>query len=267
MSYKVWFTILSLSYALDTLPQQGTIIIGAIANDGIIIAADSRAGIAGNNKEILAYIDSLPKLTLLINRYPIAFAGKGNLLDKFYINIVKDFNKTEPKNKDVQSCFIDFREYLLNISPRIENTFIGGAYYDSAPWLFSFSDSIKTASQDMFYFNEPELTPYLKKYTDSNISCKKLAIILDSVIHKYAMDAHKEAMIGGPVSIIKISEGNKIEWMQNNLVHKQPKDYATLLSMIKTKKIKTIPVVKDGVRKAIEAMESKSKSLNVLSPP
>lgn len=263
MKSKAILTVLILLSQLVSKSQiRGTVIIGAIATDGILIVADSRACIVGPNNELVAYIDSVPKLTLLNSQYPIALAGKSTLGDKFYINIINDFNNTEQIEKDISQSFVDFREYLLNLSPHLGASFVGGGYYNNAPYLFDFSDSTKHAGQDAFIFNHPELAPYLKKYADSLVSCERLIKILPPIIYDFAKDSKKEYEIGGPIAIIKITLGNKIEWVQNNFLFKQPKDYNTLVDLIENGKIKITPVVENGIIKAIDGMKSNPKYIH-----
>ena len=72
-----------MNYINKHLTIKGTLIIGAFGTDGIILAVDSRSGIVGPNNKIIGYIDSVPKMSLLNNQFPIAIAGKSTLGEEF----------------------------------------------------------------------------------------------------------------------------------------------------------------------------------------
>ena len=132
---------------------KGTMVIDAICTDGNLIIADSRGCIVDSEKKPIEYFDSLPKINLLINQFPVAFAGSATLGDKFYIEIIDDFNKIESEMKGISQSFVDFRDYLLNIDSTFETSFIGGGYYNNAPYIFHFSSKFKYAGQDAFIAN------------------------------------------------------------------------------------------------------------------
>src|SRR4051812_31941946 len=80
---------------------KGTVIIAVIGKDGIVIAADSRGAIAGNSEQdILGYMDSLPKF-ILINGFPLAFAGSATAGEKSITALADSFNRIEPKSKNI----------------------------------------------------------------------------------------------------------------------------------------------------------------------
>ena len=104
-----------------------------------------------------------------------------------------------------------------------------------------------------------ELTPYLKPYLENVVSCDKLIKLLPDLIYKFAKDSKLESKIGGPLTIIKITQDNNLTWIQNNFISNQPKNYNNVIELMEKGLIKLIPVVKDGVNKAIHAMKLNKK--------
>ena len=79
MNFKpLFFILISLLCVRNCFSQNkidfelhGTIIIAAIGSDGIVMAADSRTAIPGKLGNVIAFIDSVPKLFPL-NKYVYA---------------------------------------------------------------------------------------------------------------------------------------------------------------------------------------------------
>jgi hypothetical protein len=148
---------------------------------------------------------------------------------------------------------------LVKIETKFQQIFIGGGYYQGTAYLFSFNNTDKSADAKGFVFSEPDLIPYLQKYTDTARSCKELKDILERVIYTYAKDKNKEFEIGGPISIINVLPGNKIIWAQNNFLDKRVQDYTTMVKLIKDGKISLTPVSGNTRESIIKAMESNPK--------
>jgi len=244
---------------ISQMTIKGTLIIGAIGTDGIILAVDSRVCIIGPDSNVIGYIDSIPKLSLLNDQFPIAFAGKSTIGEEFVESIIKQFNDQENRSRNVQESFIDFREVLEKVDNRFSQKFIGGGYYEAKPYLFSFNNTERSADPTGFVFSEPDLAPYIEKYTDRTRSCKQLGNILEAAIYSYAQDKKKEFEIGGPISIINVLPGNEIVWQQNNFSSRRVKNYTTFVNLIKEDKINLTPVPGVTREYVIRAMESNPK--------
>lgn len=216
---------------------KGTIIIGVICKDGILIAADSRGAIMGNENKIMAYVDSLPKIGLLNDRYPIAFAGKSTLKERFVMDIIQDFPFRTLKGAG--STFNAFRNYIFGISNQFDQHFIGGGFHTNGlPYIFSFTKDSGSIEGNSVVFNHPNFEKCIKDYVDTLRSSQEWGHILQKIIPIFAKKEKLTQEIGGPISMILIDKGNNIHWLQNNFLSKREVNYTDFVNKIERKEIK-----------------------------
>lgn len=233
--------VLLLSCNCNSIKYQvgGTLVICAIASDGIIIAIDSRASIKGDKNNWVAFADSLPKLFLLNNKYPIAVTGGFSIHGKTCQSIISDFNLIEDPNKNVQQSFIDFKKYLLDKYKTFSSQFYGGGYYLGMPYIYSFTEKLQSADNNGFLNNiGNDLTPYLKVYIQNNYSCDQLVPVFESAIKLYSKDFHLEQTIGGPISLLKVTAGNRVTWIKNDFRNRNIKTFKELVNLVSEKENK-----------------------------
>ncbi len=233
---------------------KGTLIIAGVATDGVIIAADSR-GSYGTKDDLIGYVDKLPKIYLLNNKFPIAVAGQTDINDKLVSEIVSEFNQKENRTKDIKESFEDFQKYLLGLSKDFPQKFIEGGYYNGIPHIFNLSKDLVEGTPNTFLASDSAANIYLAPFTKSILPSKKLQIIFPNVIEKFAKETGKENHIGGPISVVKILPNNKIKWMANNFSNTQINDINDYVDSVKSGVLKFVPAPNWTREDAIKRME------------
>ncbi|MBK5270039.1 MAG: hypothetical protein JJE22_03400 [Bacteroidia bacterium] len=257
MKYILVITI-TIWVSFSVYSQKGTVIVAAVAKNGIIIAADSRA-IIGANNHFVAYIDSVSKI-LRLKDFPIAHAGHSTLNGKIIDQILVEYNKTHPQPKDVELTFKDFLKYMYE-KYKIDSSemFIGGGYYSNGKsFLIGFTGTHGDIYYDGFIISDSSsiLSKYLIPYQKSaDYTCEQLRPIIENTINNYAIKAGKTDEIGGPISVVKITDKNKIIYLQNDFSKPRYKDFTELVHLIQSHVIKLTPIVVDGEKKAINLLK------------
>lgn len=201
---------------------RGSFFIGAICNDGIIIAAESRGNIfdkRDDSKTPLAYFDDIQKI-FPIEKKCIAETGQELIGNYFFSHICREFyRRTSPKIPidDLLPEFIQFceRHMLGEIFQELKNQkLIAAGYKNDLPTLCYFDINVdpnfKCINNGLI---ESDIT-LLKGYDTGDLSCKEVAELAEKAIQEYASINDRWKTIGGPISILKITVDN-IEWVKN----------------------------------------------------
>jgi len=230
---KIYFVIVLLLYSMNNINSQslshikGSFAIIAIANDGIIIAADSRGSFFDTRTQdpythkykTLAYFDEMQKF-FIIHDNVLVVTGT-SLVGNFFINkIVDDFIKALPKQVTVDKLANEFMSYCrLNLSPEMynqvkSNAVIAAGYLNGVPTISSFDpNGNKIISRNGF--RESYQSDFRNTYSNK-VKANILGKLAEKTIYKYALDNKMNYEIGGLIQIVQIKPDNSIIWLQNN---------------------------------------------------
>jgi 20S proteasome alpha/beta subunit len=260
------------SYSQELPKIHGTIIIGAIVNDSIVMVADSRViiGVVGedaNCRNSYAYIDSLPKIFKLKD-FLISFAGIGDFGGKQIFSVVNDFNKAYPNKMDFQTTVFKFQDYIDKIYPlakypNVKPQFLVAGFNNGKPQMIIFNRTTKKASKELFssrngmLSSDSLISGYFSKSKPHPFDCENVSTLMEDAIYKFAKDKNNQC-IGGPLEIVKSINPNIIHWLKNDF-SKKVYSYSKLLALIKSGKIALNPIIKNGRDKAIKLLEDEIK--------
>ena len=202
-----------------------------------------------------AYVDSLPKITLL-HGYPITFAGHSIVNGKFISKLIKDFNEKIDNHSDALKSFEAFNKYIHNELPEVKSKFIGGAFYKDEPTLFSIHDGRVDMDRNGFVFSEDKLIQYLRNYAEKALACDEYQAIFEKIIYQFAKDNGGEHFIGGGITTVKITKGNKVEWLKNDFRSNEVYDYTDYVDSIEKQKIKINLIGKNTLPDVVEFMKA-----------
>lgn len=202
---------------------KGSFVIAAICKDGIIVAAESRANIfdkTDENREPIAYYDTEQKLFPIGQSRVIVHTGQGLILNIFFSAIVEKISTVlaKPQINNLLPTFIahcqkNYPEAAVNeIKKQI---LFAAGYINSHPTIC--------------YFNLQQAQPYgciqdsgfiesaptiLREHDISILSCEEATNLAEKAIQKYADEDDRWKTIGGPVSIVQITQDD-CKWLKN----------------------------------------------------
>lgn len=267
---RLFFALLLLSFTgrgQELPPPHGTLIVAVICEDGVILAADSRASFTGidvlSNKEIpIAYIQQCRKIYKL-GGFQVAITGSSNIGNDYWTKIIHRYNKKHKSNPTLDGEFADFKKYLnqvLNINDSIifRNRFVLAGYENGNPKI-AFIDSSGYSSASKI--NRRLFTHNCIKDTLRSVkifTCDKVKKILTGGFN-YCSSIDKS--IGGPNYIIQIKRDNSIKEL-TAVKFKEYKNYKSFLRSIvrgKTKLTYIFPEDKQTLMSNIRLQLKKSK--------
>ena len=272
--------ISQFSFAQKASYPHGSLIVAVICNDGIIMAADSRASFTAYNviakKELpYAYIDSTRKIFPL-GKYQIGITGNGNVGNDFWWNIIEKYNKKSPRNLSIENTFKHFRDYLHNKMNLHDSLLRGNVFF-----LAGFEDKTPVIMVADSLNDENLIRTNRIKHRFVSHDCIKPNLILDDSLYytgkilPFIVEGFNkcsklwELGIGGPNHIITINSQNKTETV-SSFQFKRFKTYLDFeISIInnETKVTHFFPEtvepftnwIKDNVKQKIEMLKSIQK--------
>lgn len=257
------FIIFLLFYHVSKSQVSGTLIIAGVGKDGLVIVADSRGSTGNKQGQLIAYIDSIPKIFKLKNIY-IAITGQWAIGNTFLNTIISDFNKIKiPKNDFVSivTSFVNYTDSLYPLS-KFPNS-------STTSFIFAGSDSINYLIQgymrDLGYtrivrkktlISDNKAAPYLGIFYEQSslYSCDTLVKVFTKSVYSYAKSANLEYEIGGPLSIVCIGLNNKLKYFKNSFSKNAYKSFPLLIQALQSGKRKFIPITPGGDKEAINAI-------------
>jgi hypothetical protein len=257
---KFSIIIILIFFSFGVFCQTGTLLIGTITNDEILLAADSRSVYFESDDHTIppiVYFDSVPKI-FRIKQFAIAIAGTSVIGKTFYKDIISDYNKTLFLDTSLYKTLNDFSSYLHNRFPKdsfpeiMSNSFIIGGYVNNKPQLISLVHSKDTIVRQ---FSGTISSASTNKYAARHIN-KKISIYqkLENTIYDFAIGENRTVDIGGPISIISISIGNNLTWKQNDFSNWKYKNLNDFYNAVKLDKIKIIYLVPNGKERLLKIM-------------
>lgn len=243
--------------------QHGTLIVAGIGKDGLVMVADSRGAMADRKGNLIAYIDSFPKIFKLKDFY-VAITGNIAIAKTFLSTIISDFNKISLMNTSflsVVDSFVNYSNRLYPVSKFPESSttsfifvgcekndfFIKGYMRD-----LGFSKLIRSST----LISSSDATKYLGVYAHSfKYSCDTLEDAFKKTIYDYAKGENLIYNVGGPLSVLRIGINNKLIYFKNSFAKNIFQNTKEYLKALESGKRKFIPIVPGGDKQAIEAVK------------
>lgn len=249
----------SLLVAQQFIPH-GTITFSVICDDGILMAADSRAVFAkdiidpssGKRKSVpAAYIDGAQKIFDLGN-FKLSMAGVSMMGKRYFSTLTKDFNNLGNKYKTPEQTFLAFNAYLkeLGVTDSLlkSNQFTLAGYVLGVPEIYfpgsNNGPPKRWVEKYIPITNHPDFDRYIPLGAPGNVLCKEYGTILADSIYKYASDRN-DFVIGGQLDIIKLLPDGTFESL-TKFEPKEFKNYSQFADAVLTKKIKVVYLYPDS---------------------
>ena len=172
------------SYGQYGLPKtHGTLVVAVICNDGILMAADSRASFTVDSVGELAtyaYVDSFRKI-MPIGNFQIGTVGVSSFKNKHLIKIIQDYNKKNISPPTVLETYNKFRNYLrndLSLADSLfeKNQFFTAGYEDGNPIIIAADTANKAIIQLSGIGKRIYSSNFFKPYFDTIVLMSKFMI-------------------------------------------------------------------------------------------
>lgn len=201
---------------------KGSFVIAAICQDGIIIASESRANIfdkAGKKQEPIAYYDTEQKVFPLGN-CAIAQTGQGLILNVFFSAVVKQISNSPviPHVEHILPALLDHcrRSFPVEFVNEIrKQKLFAAGYTGNHPTICYFNEAQTPpfdCIQDHGYIQSAPTI--LRNHNPSNLSAEEAADLAERAIQAYAEEDDRWKTIGGPVSVLLITQDG-CQWIKN----------------------------------------------------
>lgn len=203
-------------FSQPNLIPHGTLLIAYICDDGILLAADSRAswnkGLDSNNNFIwYAHMDSVRKV------YPLGFfqimttgitVYKSDLIE----NIIIEYNRKLKPDLSITQTFQNFKNYTkkkykLTDSIFNEVTYIMAGYEKSVPTIL-YSDSLGSVvshTRLLRVVSDTSALKYLNPVYPFNTDYQ-----IEMIENIFNESSRRHIFIGGPINMIKINPDNTV---------------------------------------------------------
>lgn len=195
----------------------GTIIVAAICEDGILFASDSRSSFIlnkENSNKVYAYFENDKKI-FEIGNYLIASSGISMLNNKFFRDIVGEYNIAYPQKEDIETTFNNFLDYLKteqNVHDSVleENDIIIAGYENSKPKIIAQSKERRLSQVNVAHMihSDTELPRFVRFSQSIKLTCRNLAPAMEKAIYALA-EYRNDNKFGGPLEFMQITTSNK----------------------------------------------------------
>ena len=195
----------------------GTIIVAAICEDGILFASDSRSSFIlnkENSNKVYAYFENDKKI-FEIGNYLIASSGISMLNNKFFRDIVSEYNFAYPQKEDIETTFNNFLDYLKteqNVHDSVleENDIIIAGYENSKPKIIAQSKGRRLSQVNVAHMihSDTELPRFVRFSQGIKLTCRNLAPAMEKAIYALA-EYRNDNKFGGPLEFVQIATSNK----------------------------------------------------------
>lgn len=204
--------------------MDGTLILAAKGQDGIILAADSRlnvqAGINDSSFQV-GYIDNFQKIFTAGN-YALAIAGKAYAKNESVNKILSVFLNTSPKYSHPASFLQVFTEYIYEKHPDFyENTtnpitIVCCGYYNGVPYISIYRNDSISFIKD--YVVTSITNGSFKRQYSSSLNCEQIKKIAINTIDSFPLlNADLKYHIGGNTSVLKIQPQENFKWLTSQM--------------------------------------------------
>jgi len=217
----------------------GTLIVGVICEDGIIIASDSRGVFTINNdnsQKVYAYYNNNQKIFPL-GRFQVGISGLSMLNKKTWKDITTGFTRKSSKPESAEQTFNNFTKYLKTKTRAtdsiilIENQYIIAGYENSEPILLGISSTMKIKEKKLggMVYSDKDFRGYLEsRAINMKITCANIASIIEPAFKAFA-DYKNDHTIGSPIYITQINSDNTTKIINSF----EPYEYSTYKKLAK----------------------------------
>ena len=227
MAKTIITAIIILLTSISTKAQfvfHGSYFVAAICRDGIVIGADTRQSISKAfssdiENEVVAFYDTSQKIYPM-NGYAMAVMGNATSFSDtnwryFYI---KEFRKYMVKQKTLDLDIKYFFDFLKNNYPKaykdfLDNVLAFASFDNGMPTIFATGGGRKPKLITGYGFITLDPLMNFDSYYNNEDSCITMAKKIEKAILEYAEKNKKTDVIGGPITVLKISYNNEQTWL------------------------------------------------------
>lgn len=273
MNLKTFITIiLFISSSMPFFGQKkyqpsfnGTIIIAAIASDGIIIASDSRLSIVDETEKTIAYLDKVQKLFPL-HKYVFALAGNPMIGKVSIEHSLTAFSHQNTNFNNPQETLYNILSFLAKTYPTDYDIFTKNRMY-----VCGFNLGFKIATNDgghvKFFRDSGYISNYNRLIDSLSLfnysplkSCNQLKPLLIKAVRSIGELRKEKHSIGGPISILMIDENNKVKWLSEQF--KNNFDSKCKLANSYFTNPSTFKLIKPSYKKLLDTLMKNTKNNN-----
>jgi hypothetical protein len=274
MLRKLIFFFILISFSLVLFSQSGTLLLGAVGSDGIVITADSRGSIypnADQTKQPIAYIDSLCKI-FTIKGYPIAVAGNTAINGRFIYQIIEAFELSYQGENRIDLICESFHLYIENTYPlslypeHYSLAFLSGGYVDGKPFMVIYDRMGVHIQHGGTISNDKDVLPFYHRYADKLYSSVEIANMQESIVYAFANESGKKYRVGGPVSSIIIYTNNRTFIYKNDFSNRKWNTPDDFIKQVENGKIKLNLVPGHTRKEALYMLETPTNQKTRLKP-
>jgi hypothetical protein len=217
MKFFVLLVFITLGKSSLSQVWKGTFFIVAVCKDGIVIGVDSRVSFTMNRQDSVykipeAYFDPIQKV-FAIRDFAMVMAGKASFNGRSIESQIKSFDSTIVNEDSLLQIVNLWHRFALKVDDNmLQQKVVFAKYENGNPTLIipEATRYIKTIDKENFITYD---TSDFENHYKNRYSCKKMAKIIKRDIYAYAIKMNKKEIIGGPISLLKISPDNKITWL------------------------------------------------------
>jgi hypothetical protein len=246
MKYSVLALLMMLSlfsFSQDESQPHGTVVVGIICSDGIILAADSRSSykkfaVGIKDAFVYAYIDSFRKIFTL-GKFKLAVVGKSDLKDKSWESVTMQYNKLNKSNDTVEAELNNFLSYLktkikIPDSLLLENQFLLAGYEKGRPVIISKTPTGKQKIEKIGHRLISNDCTLIGLRTATATNCTAFSKAIEFGFNQCSKN---DISVGGPINIIQIKSDNSVNTIKT-FKFKEYKTESASKKLILAKKIK-----------------------------
>jgi hypothetical protein len=251
MAHKSLVIVLFFISPVTTFSQtnvHGSISLAAMTADGIVLSSDSRSTFSDRRYKpnpIIGHYDSSQKIFTFPN-FAISVVGPALINGSFVSYYMNEFHKSLDNTVLVDGAYDVFKAYMSRYFP---------IFYDSMPAMtFIFCGFIKDG-RGIFSYEKGEPSPKIimtQSATDSdcvfvnkenpkyylNLSSDSVATVMIKSILNLEKNKKKGYMFGGPIVVLKISEGNNYNYIKSEKIGQRWNTYCDFIDSYQNKNVR-----------------------------
>lgn len=239
----------------------GTLIIGGMCVDGILLVADSRGSVyphGNQSSSPISYIDSLQKIFPYKN-YLVSVSGSMSISGLLIKKIIDSFHFID-KSYDFFSFGKEFRNYVKSIREKDSiytkklPTIILAGYQLGLPKFIGFDNSKYIISEGIIA-SEGKAMEYMRRIPSGDYTCIGLVPYFENVITEFANKTNQTESIGGPVSAYKISKDGLVSCIKNDFSKNGFLTTRDMINAMLSGALKVFELVPDGLSKTVNQLK------------
>ena len=239
--------------------MHGTLLISAILDDSLIIAADSRGSVSENGR-VIAFIDSMPKIFPFSNGV-VSISGGTLMGEQYSSQVLARFNRDSAKGKSMNDDLHAFKRYIDRAFPLTRNDtsnqfFLGAGYDKGHPLLISFERRTgfaqhQNALRQGLMVNDGRVFQYIVVPRGPRPDAVQVGKLFEKAIKEFAVAGGRTDYVGGPISVAVIRKPGLVDWTQNNFSNHQYASFRKFVQDLASGKIQLTESRPGGRSRAI----------------